>query len=111
MWCIALIYEQVGLLLLSKVLESNPEPFKPHYSQLLTLFSSVLEDHNNPTALYYCILTLTAITPYTGTEELVRHSHRKRTHRIRNMAVFHIHTDWICLFTHCRIRCVLSFQI
>ncbi|XP_027129829.1 importin-4 isoform X1 [Larimichthys crocea] len=61
---------QVGLLLLNKVMESNPEPFKPHYCQLLQLFNTVLQDHNNPTALYYCILTLTAITAYTGTEEM-----------------------------------------
>lgn len=61
---------QVGLLLLNKVMESNPEPFKPHYCQLLQLFSTVLQDHNNPAALYYCILTLTAITAYTGTEEI-----------------------------------------
>ncbi|KAM9333183.1 importin-4 [Pholidichthys leucotaenia] len=61
---------QIGLLLLNKVIESNPEPFKPHYSQLLQLFSSVLQDHNNPSALYYCILTLSAITAYTGTEEM-----------------------------------------
>ncbi|KAM9839184.1 importin-4 [Aulostomus maculatus] len=61
---------QVGLLLLNKVIESNPEPFKPHYSQLLQLFSTMLQDHNNPTALYYCILTLTAITAYTGTTEM-----------------------------------------
>ncbi|XP_035474891.1 importin-4 isoform X1 [Scophthalmus maximus] len=61
---------QVGLLLLNKVMDSNPEPFKPHYCQLLQLFSAVLQDHNNPTALYYCILTLTAITAYTGTEEM-----------------------------------------
>ncbi|KAM8730911.1 importin-4 isoform 1-T1 [Acanthopagrus schlegelii] len=61
---------QVGLLLLNKVMDSNPEPFKPHYCQLLQLFSTVLQDHNNPTALYYCILTLTAITAYTGTEEM-----------------------------------------
>ncbi|KAG7335643.1 hypothetical protein KOW79_000336 [Hemibagrus wyckioides] len=61
---------QVGLLLLSKVVESNPEPFKPHYKQLLQLFNSVLQDVTNTTALYYCILTLTAITAYTGTEEM-----------------------------------------
>ncbi|XP_016390582.1 importin-4-like isoform X2 [Sinocyclocheilus rhinocerous] len=61
---------QVGLLLLSKVVGSNPEPFKPHYKQLLQLFGTVLQDLNNPTALYYCILTLTAITAYTGTEEM-----------------------------------------
>ncbi|XP_028290609.1 importin-4 isoform X2 [Gouania willdenowi] len=61
---------QVGLLLLNKVVESNPEPFKPHYKQLLQLFSNVLQEHDNPVALYYCILTITAITVYTGTEEM-----------------------------------------
>ncbi|KAF7667322.1 hypothetical protein LDENG_00067550 [Lucifuga dentata] len=60
----------VGLLLLNKVVDSNPEAFKPHYCQLLQLFGTVLQDLNNPTALYYCILTVTAITPYTGTEEM-----------------------------------------
>ncbi|XP_072536395.1 importin-4 isoform X2 [Salminus brasiliensis] len=61
---------QVGLLLLSKVVESNPEPFKPHYKQLLQLFDTMLQDITNPTALYYCIHTITAITPHTGTEEM-----------------------------------------
>ncbi|XP_051796126.1 importin-4 isoform X2 [Acanthochromis polyacanthus] len=61
---------QVGLLLLNKVMDSNPEPFKPYYCQLLQLLGTVLQDHENPTALYYCILTLTAITAYTGTEEM-----------------------------------------
>lgn len=54
-------------------MDANPEPFKPHYCQLLQLFSTVLQDHNNPTALYYCILTLTSITAYTGKEESVSH--------------------------------------
>ncbi|KAG7266188.1 hypothetical protein CRUP_016964, partial [Coryphaenoides rupestris] len=64
---------QVGLLLLSKVVESNPEPFQPHYPQLLLLLGDVLQqDLDNPTGLYYGILTLTAITAYTGTEEMVR---------------------------------------
>ncbi|XP_030625358.1 importin-4 [Chanos chanos] len=61
---------QVGLLLLSKVVESNPEAFQPHYRQLLQLLDTVLQDLNNPTALYYSILTLTAITAYTGSEEM-----------------------------------------
>lgn len=61
---------QVGLLLLSKVVESNPEPFQPHYGQLLQLFGTVLQDLDNPNALYYCILTLTAMTAYTGSEEM-----------------------------------------
>ncbi|XP_077480312.1 importin-4 isoform X2 [Stigmatopora argus] len=58
------------MLLLNKVIESNPEPFQPHYSQLLQLFVTALQDHNNPTALYYCILTLTAMTAYVGTEHM-----------------------------------------
>ncbi|XP_041717455.1 importin-4 isoform X2 [Coregonus clupeaformis] len=63
-------FSQVGLLLLSKVVESNPESFKPHYRQLLQLFGTVLQDLDNPTAMYYSILTLTAMTAYTGTEEM-----------------------------------------
>ncbi|CAL1596751.1 unnamed protein product [Knipowitschia caucasica] len=61
---------QVGLLLLAKVVESNPESFKPHYHQLLMLLSTVLEDLDNPTALFYGISTITALTPYTGSEEM-----------------------------------------
>ncbi|XP_018600671.1 importin-4 isoform X2 [Scleropages formosus] len=60
---------QVGLLLLSKVVESNPEAFRPHYRQLLQLFDTVLQDVNNPTAMYYCILTLTTLTAYAGVAE------------------------------------------
>lgn len=75
--CIAFIIkqlplpQQIGLLLLNKVMESNPEPFKPHYCQLLQLLSAVLQDHDNPKTLYYCVLTLTAITAYIGTAEMV----------------------------------------
>lgn len=71
-----LFFFQVGLLLLSKVVGSNPEPFKSHYKHLLQLFGIVLQDVNNTTALYYCILTLTAITAYTGTEEMVSYINR-----------------------------------
>uniref|UniRef100_A0A6Q2XTD4 Importin N-terminal domain-containing protein n=1 Tax=Esox lucius TaxID=8010 RepID=A0A6Q2XTD4_ESOLU len=46
------------------------KPFKPHYRQLLQRFAVILQDLNNPTALYYCILTLTAMTSYTGSEEM-----------------------------------------
>lgn len=67
---------QVGLLLLAKVVESNPEPFKPHYRQLLQLLSTELQDVENPTALFYCICTITSLTPYIGTEEM---------HQMRNM--------------------------
>uniref|UniRef100_A0AAX7UA69 Importin N-terminal domain-containing protein n=1 Tax=Astatotilapia calliptera TaxID=8154 RepID=A0AAX7UA69_ASTCA len=77
----------VGLLLLNKVIESNPEPFKPHYCQLLQLLRSVLEDHNNPTALYYCILTLTAITEFIGTEEMVRQTNISGN--VQTLKLFH----------------------
>lgn len=63
---------QVGLLLLSKVVESNPEAFKPHYLQLLQLLSTELGDLENPTALFYCICTITSLTPYIGSEEMNR---------------------------------------
>uniref|UniRef100_A0A8C9W7X6 Importin 4 n=1 Tax=Scleropages formosus TaxID=113540 RepID=A0A8C9W7X6_SCLFO len=63
------LFLQVGLLLLSKVVESNPEAFRPHYRQLLQLFDTVLQDVNNPTAMYYCILTLTTLTAYAGVAE------------------------------------------
>lgn len=61
---------QVGLLLLSKVVEANPEAFKPYYRQLLELFGTVLQDLGNPSALYYSVRTLTSITAYTGSEEM-----------------------------------------
>lgn len=67
---------QVGLLLLAKVVESNPESFTPHYHQLLQLLSAELQDVENPTALFYCICTITSLTPYIGTEEM---------HQMRNM--------------------------
>lgn len=63
---------QVGLLLLAKVVESNPEPFKPHYRQLLQLLSTELQDLENPTALFYCICTITSLTPFIGSEEMTQ---------------------------------------
>uniref|UniRef100_A0A3P8VI81 Importin 4 n=1 Tax=Cynoglossus semilaevis TaxID=244447 RepID=A0A3P8VI81_CYNSE len=54
-----------------KIIQSNQTPpSKPHYCQLLQLFSTVLRDLSNPTALYYCILSITTITAYSGTEEM-----------------------------------------
>lgn len=63
---------RVGLLLLAKVVESNPEAFKRHYRQLLQLLSTVLQDLENPTALFYCICTITSLTPYIGSEEMTQ---------------------------------------
>lgn len=63
---------QVGLMLLANVVESNPEPFKPHYRQLLQLLSTILQDLENPTALFYCICTITSLMPYIGSEEMTQ---------------------------------------
>ncbi|XP_034768784.2 importin-4 [Acipenser ruthenus] len=61
---------QIGLLVLSKVMDSNPEPFKPHYKQLLKLFGTTLEDHGNTNAMFYSIQTLSAMAAFLGAEEL-----------------------------------------
>ncbi|MGH0174234.1 UNVERIFIED_CONTAM: hypothetical protein FKN15_069177 [Acipenser sinensis] len=63
-----------GLLVLSKVMDSNPEPFKPHYKQLLKLFGTTLEDHGNTNAMFYSIQTLSAMAAFLGAEELVQAS-------------------------------------
>ncbi|KAJ8413236.1 hypothetical protein AAFF_G00092320 [Aldrovandia affinis] len=61
---------QVGLQLLSKMVESNPETFKPHYCQLLRLFYDVLWDLGDHSPLCYCITAVTSIAPYSGTKEM-----------------------------------------
>ncbi|MGH0183079.1 UNVERIFIED_CONTAM: hypothetical protein FKN15_011032 [Acipenser sinensis] len=61
---------QIGLLVLSKVMDSNPEPFRPHYKELLKLFGSTLEDHGNANAMFYSVQTLSAMAAFLGAEEL-----------------------------------------
>lgn len=108
---------QIGLLLLNKVMESNPEPFKPHYCQLLQLLSTVLQDHDNPKTLYYCILTLTAITAYIGSAELVSRGGGAGHEPVCTARVYILQPAQRHVLMHCphcscnRTRCAPSFPV
>ncbi|KAJ8374895.1 hypothetical protein SKAU_G00054750 [Synaphobranchus kaupii] len=61
---------QLDLQLLSKMVESNPETFKPHFYQLLLLFDNVLQDPSGHSGLCYSIAALTSMSVYAGAEEM-----------------------------------------
>uniref|UniRef100_A0A8C4SHZ2 Importin 4 n=1 Tax=Erpetoichthys calabaricus TaxID=27687 RepID=A0A8C4SHZ2_ERPCA len=61
---------QIGLLVLSKILDSNPEPFKPYFKDLLKLFHVTLEDRGNTAAVFYSVQALTSMVSYIGSDEL-----------------------------------------
>uniref|UniRef100_V9KAN5 Importin-4 n=1 Tax=Callorhinchus milii TaxID=7868 RepID=V9KAN5_CALMI len=61
---------QVGMLLLSTVVDISTEAFKRHFRDLLRLFHLTLEDHSNQPVIFYTIQTLTAMLSFMGTEEM-----------------------------------------
>ncbi|KAG5850963.1 hypothetical protein ANANG_G00087950 [Anguilla anguilla] len=61
---------QVDLQLISKMVESNPENFKPHFGQLLLLFDNVLQDLSDPSALCHGMAALTSMCAHASTEEM-----------------------------------------
>ncbi|XP_061096746.1 importin-4-like [Conger conger] len=61
---------QVYLQLFSQMVESNPEIFKPHFSQLFLLFDAVLRNLSDPSALRYSMVALTTMCHQAGTEEM-----------------------------------------
>ncbi|XP_051883850.1 importin-4 [Pristis pectinata] len=61
---------QVGMLLLSTVVDISTESFKRHFRELMRLFHQTLEDHSNPLVVFYTIQTLTAVVSYMGTDEM-----------------------------------------
>nr|XP_033779924.1 importin-4 [Geotrypetes seraphini] len=61
---------QVGLLLLSTVVEASPEAFQPHFRDLLRLFHQTLTDRGNKVVLHYSIQTVTVMVSYMGTDEM-----------------------------------------
>ncbi|XP_064416459.1 importin-4 [Latimeria chalumnae] len=61
---------QIGMLLLSTVVETATDCFQPHFRDLLRLFHQTLEDHGNKAVLFYTIQTLTVMVPYLGTDEM-----------------------------------------
>ncbi|XP_068954024.1 importin-4 isoform X2 [Petaurus breviceps papuanus] len=61
---------EMGLLLLSVVVTSRPEAFRPHHRELLCLLNETLGESASPGMLYYSLCTLTTMTPYLGPSAL-----------------------------------------
>lgn len=64
---------QMGLLLLSVVVTSRPEAFRPHHRELLRLLNETLGEVGSPGLLFYSLRTLTTMAPYLGTDDVVRY--------------------------------------
>ncbi|XP_074090906.1 importin-4 [Macrotis lagotis] len=62
--------KEMGLLLLSVVVTSRPEAFRPHHRELLCLLNETLEESASPVLLYYSLRTLTTMVPYLSPNTL-----------------------------------------
>ncbi|KAL6076022.1 hypothetical protein STEG23_007629 [Scotinomys teguina] len=62
--------KEVGLLLLSVVVSSQPEAFYPHQRELLQLLIDTLGEVGAPRLLFYSVRTLTALAPYLRTDNV-----------------------------------------
>ncbi|XP_005377086.1 PREDICTED: importin-4 [Chinchilla lanigera] len=60
---------EMGLLLLSVVVASQPEAFQAHHRELLRLLSETLVEVGSPALLFYSLRTLTIMAPYLGTND------------------------------------------
>ncbi|XP_011383804.1 importin-4 isoform X1 [Pteropus medius] len=61
---------EMGLLLLSVVVTSRPEAFRPHHRELLQLLNETLGEVGSPGLLFYSLRTLTTMAPYLGTDDV-----------------------------------------
>uniref|UniRef100_A0A8D1UIS7 Importin 4 n=1 Tax=Sus scrofa TaxID=9823 RepID=A0A8D1UIS7_PIG len=61
---------EMGLLLLSVVVTSRPEAFRPHHRELLRLLNETLGEVGSPGLLFYSLRTLTTMAPYLGTDDV-----------------------------------------
>ncbi|KAL1781203.1 importin-4 [Sigmodon hispidus] len=61
---------EVGLLLLSVVVSSQPEAFHPHQQELLQLLIDTLGETGAPGLLFYALRTLTALGPYLRPDDV-----------------------------------------
>ncbi|XP_008570553.1 PREDICTED: importin-4 [Galeopterus variegatus] len=61
---------EMGLLLLSVVVNSQPEAFQPHYRELLRLLNETLGEVGSPGLLFYSLRTLTTMVPYLSTDDV-----------------------------------------
>ncbi|XP_049982054.1 importin-4 [Alexandromys fortis] len=62
--------KEVGLLLLSVVVSSQPEAFLPYQRELLQLLVETLSEVGAPGVLFYSLRTLTALAPYLRTDDV-----------------------------------------
>ncbi|XP_028747965.1 importin-4 [Peromyscus leucopus] len=62
--------KEVGLLLLSVVVSTQPEAFYPHQRGLLQLLADTLGETGAPRVLFYSLRTLTALAPYLRTDDV-----------------------------------------
>lgn len=62
----------MGLLLLSVVVTSRPEAFRPHHRELLRLLNETLGEVGSPGLLFYSLRTLTTMAPYLSIDDVVR---------------------------------------
>ncbi|KAM9645313.1 importin-4 [Trichechus inunguis] len=61
---------EMGLLLLSVVVTSRPEAFRPYHRELLHLLNETLGAVGNPGLLFYSLRTLTTMATYLGTDDV-----------------------------------------
>ncbi|XP_035970547.2 importin-4 isoform X1 [Halichoerus grypus] len=61
---------EMGLLLLSVVVTSQPEAFQPHHRELLRLLNETLGEVGSPGLLFYSLRTLTTTAPYLSTDDV-----------------------------------------
>ena len=62
---------QLGVFTLSTITQSCAEQLTPHLATLLNLFGMLLGT-SSPAIHYYVILSMTNLTPYLGSDQLVR---------------------------------------
>uniref|UniRef100_A0A8C5L657 Importin 4 n=1 Tax=Jaculus jaculus TaxID=51337 RepID=A0A8C5L657_JACJA len=61
---------EMGLLLLSVVVTSQPEAFQRHYRELLQLLNETLGELGSPGLFFYSLRTLTAMAPCLRTDDM-----------------------------------------
>ncbi|XP_004864159.1 importin-4 isoform X2 [Heterocephalus glaber] len=60
---------EMGLLMLSVVMTSQPEAFQPYHRELLQLLNETLVEVGSPGVLFYSLRTLATMAPYLSTND------------------------------------------
>ncbi|XP_006883240.1 PREDICTED: importin-4 [Elephantulus edwardii] len=62
--------KEMGFLLLSVVVTSQPDAFQTHHRELLRLLNETLGAVGSPCLLFYSLRTLTSMAPFLGTDDV-----------------------------------------